>query len=183
MDVARPTIASNTTNSKRRNGHGSRQVRSLAAGLRSFNLDLIYGGAGETVTDWERTVDAAVALDPPHVSAYALTVEAGTPLAADEARHPDDDDQADKYLLAEERLSAAGLDVLIDGDEALVDNAGFDSPAEAAGLEFDQKIVAVKEPVYQPPKELMYIPALAVLGLIIFMQRGRQRRQLATAAA
>jgi hypothetical protein len=56
-------------------------------------------------------------------------------------------------------------------------------PAEAAGLEFDQKIVAVKEPVYQPPKELMYIPALAVLGLIIFMQRGRQRRQLATAAA
>jgi hypothetical protein len=83
----------------------------------------------------------------------------------------------------EERLSAAGLDVLIDGDEALVDNAGFDSPAEAAGLEFDQKIVAVKEPVYQPPKELMYIPALAVLGLNIFMQRGRQRRQLATAAA
>jgi len=50
-----------------------------------------------------------VALEPPHVSAYALTIEAGTPLAADESRHPDDDDQADKYLLAEERLSAAGL--------------------------------------------------------------------------
>jgi putative oxygen-independent coproporphyrinogen III oxidase len=81
-----------------------------SAGLRSFNLDLIYGGAGETVAEWERTVDAAIALEPPHVSAYALTVEAGTPLAADEARHPDDDDQADKYLLAEERLSAAGLE-------------------------------------------------------------------------
>jgi putative oxygen-independent coproporphyrinogen III oxidase len=80
-----------------------------AAGLRSFNLDLIYGGAGESVADWERTLDAVVALDPPHVSAYALTVEAGTPLAADPARHPDDDDQADKYLLAEERLTAAGL--------------------------------------------------------------------------
>jgi putative oxygen-independent coproporphyrinogen III oxidase len=80
-----------------------------AAGLRSFNLDLIYGGAGESVADWERTLDAAIALEPPHVSAYALTVEAGTPLAADEARHPDDDDQADKYLLAEERLTAAGL--------------------------------------------------------------------------
>lgn len=80
-----------------------------ASGLRSFNLDLIYGGAGETLVEWEQTLDAAIALDPPHVSAYALTVEAGTPLAADEARHPDDDDQADKYLLAEERLSAVGL--------------------------------------------------------------------------
>ena len=44
------------------------------------------------------------------MSAYALTVEAGTPLAADPHRHPDDDDQADKYLVATERLGAAGLD-------------------------------------------------------------------------
>ena len=43
------------------------------------------------------------------MSAYALTVEAGTPLALDPARHPDDDDQADKYLAATERLGAAGL--------------------------------------------------------------------------
>ena len=80
-----------------------------SAGLRSFNLDLIYGGAGETLDDWERTLTAAIALEPPHVSAYALTVEPGTPLAADSDRHPDDDHQADEYLLAEERLSAAGL--------------------------------------------------------------------------
>ena len=83
----------------------------------------------------------------------------------------------------EERLSASGLEVLVDGDEVLVDNAGFDSPAEAAGLEFDQKIAIVKEPVDQLPKELMYIPALGLLGLIVLMQRGRRRRQLATAAA
>ena len=83
----------------------------------------------------------------------------------------------------EERLSAAGLDILIDGDEVLVDNAAFDSPAEAAGLEFDQKIVTVKEPVDQMPKELMYIPALLVLGLIVVMQRGRRSRQPAAAAA
>ena len=55
-------------------------------------------------TDWAPTLDAVLALDPPHVSAYALTVEPGTPLAADPARHPDDDDQADKYLLADELL-------------------------------------------------------------------------------
>jgi putative oxygen-independent coproporphyrinogen III oxidase len=77
-------------------------------GLPTFNLDLIYGGAGETLADWRTTLQAVLALEPPHVSAYALTVEAGTPLAADEARHPDDDDQADKYELADALLSAAG---------------------------------------------------------------------------
>ena len=78
------------------------------AGMRTFNLDLIYGAAGESVGDWEHTLDEALALDPPHVSAYALTVEAGTPLADDRPRHPDDDDQATKYELADERLAAAG---------------------------------------------------------------------------
>jgi putative oxygen-independent coproporphyrinogen III oxidase len=80
-----------------------------AGGVPTFNLDVIYGGAGESLDDWARTLDDALALDPPHVSAYALTVEAGTPLALDPARHPDDDDQADKYLLASERLEGAGL--------------------------------------------------------------------------
>ena len=81
-----------------------------AAGFTSFNLDVIYGGAGESLEDWCRTIDDVVAFDPPHVSAYALTVEAGTPLAADPTRHPDDDDQADKYLAATERLGSAGYD-------------------------------------------------------------------------
>ena len=80
-----------------------------AAGFDTFNLDLIYGGAGESLDDWRRTLEEALALEPPHVSAYALTVEPGTPLAADASRHPDDDDQADKYLAAAERLEAAGL--------------------------------------------------------------------------
>jgi putative oxygen-independent coproporphyrinogen III oxidase len=85
-------------------------VLARAAGFETVNLDLIYGGAGETIDDWQATLEAALALDPPHVSAYALTVEAGTPLASDLDRHPDDDDQADKYLLATERLGRAGLD-------------------------------------------------------------------------
>ena len=79
------------------------------AGFDTFNVDLIYGGAGESMTDWEQTLHDVIALEPPHVSAYALTVEPGTPLANDPARHPDDDDQADKYLLAESMLAAAGL--------------------------------------------------------------------------
>jgi putative oxygen-independent coproporphyrinogen III oxidase len=79
------------------------------AGIPTLNLDLIYGVAGESLADWRRTLDEALALDPPHVSAYALTVEAGTPLADDPARHPDDDDQAEKYLAASTALEEAGL--------------------------------------------------------------------------
>jgi oxygen-independent coproporphyrinogen-3 oxidase len=79
------------------------------AGFTTFNLDLIYGGAGESVAQWSRTLDAALALDPPHVSAYGLTVEPGTALADDPIRHPDDDDQADKYLVAVERFEQWGL--------------------------------------------------------------------------
>jgi putative oxygen-independent coproporphyrinogen III oxidase len=91
-------------------GNVERAVASARrAGFTSFNLDLIYGGAGETVADWRTTLERVVALDPPHVSAYALTVESGTTLAADPDRHPDDDDQADKYLLADELLGDAGL--------------------------------------------------------------------------
>jgi oxygen-independent coproporphyrinogen-3 oxidase len=82
------------------------------AGFDNFNLDLIYGGAGETPADWQRTLESALALDPPHVSAYALTVEAGTPLAgridAGDVTAPDDDDQAEKYLAADNALTAAG---------------------------------------------------------------------------
>jgi len=80
-----------------------------AVGLPTFNLDVIYGAVGETLADWELTVDGVLELDPPHVSAYGLTVEAGTPLADDPARHPDDDGQADEYELVDDRLTAAGL--------------------------------------------------------------------------
>jgi oxygen-independent coproporphyrinogen-3 oxidase len=78
-------------------------------GIATFNLDLIYGAAGESLDDWRRTLDAALALDPPHVSAYGLTVEPGTPLADEPRRHPDDDDQAEKYLVAAAELERAGL--------------------------------------------------------------------------
>jgi putative oxygen-independent coproporphyrinogen III oxidase len=77
------------------------------AGL-SVNADLIYGAAGETLADWERTVTSVLALGPDHVSAYGLTVEPGTPLAGQPARHPDDDLQAEMYELADELLDLSG---------------------------------------------------------------------------
>jgi oxygen-independent coproporphyrinogen-3 oxidase len=79
------------------------------AGFETFNLDIIYGAAGETLDDWSQTLRDVAALDPPHVSAYGLTVEANTALATQPDRHPDDDDQADKYLLCDDALSAHGL--------------------------------------------------------------------------
>jgi putative oxygen-independent coproporphyrinogen III oxidase len=80
------------------------------AGFPSFSLDLIYGVAGETLASWCTTVEAVLEMAPPHVSAYALTVEPGTPLAAAPARHPDPDLQADMYLAATELLGQAGLE-------------------------------------------------------------------------
>jgi oxygen-independent coproporphyrinogen-3 oxidase len=78
----------------------------------SYNLDLIYGAAGETLGEWERTLEEVLGLDPApaHLSAYALTVEPGTPLSRQPERYPGDDDQADKYLMADAALSAAGYD-------------------------------------------------------------------------
>src|SRR5690606_15100377 len=83
-----------------------------AAGFERVNLDLIYGVPGERPEDFLASLDAAVAAGVDHVSAYALTVEEGTRLHArvrrGEVPAPDDDAAADRYLAAEERLTAAG---------------------------------------------------------------------------
>jgi len=85
-----------------------------AAGFQHVNLDLIYGAPYETDADWQTTVDAAIAAGPDHISAYALVVEDGTALARQVASGvvppPDDDAQADRYVLADELLRAAGYD-------------------------------------------------------------------------
>ncbi len=84
-----------------------------AAGFDHVNLDLIYGTPGETDDDWRASLDAALGAGPDHVSAYALIVEEGTQLARrirrGEVPMTDDDVHADRYLIAEERLAAAGF--------------------------------------------------------------------------
>jgi len=85
-----------------------------AAGFEHVNLDLIYGAPHESDADWQATLDAAVAAGPDHVSAYALVVEEGTALARQVASGvvppPDEDAQADRYLMADETLRAAGYE-------------------------------------------------------------------------
>ncbi|PSL00955.1 anaerobic coproporphyrinogen III oxidase [Murinocardiopsis flavida] len=82
------------------------------AGFDHVNLDLIYGTPGESDADWKESLQAAVAAGPDHVSAYSLIVEDGTRLAArvrrGELAAPDDDTMADRYLMADDLLSAAG---------------------------------------------------------------------------
>jgi oxygen-independent coproporphyrinogen-3 oxidase len=83
------------------------------AGFDHVSLDLIYGTPGESDDDWRRSLAAAIEAGPDHVSAYALIVEDGTRLAAKvrrgEIAAPDDDAMADRYLIADEMLGAAGF--------------------------------------------------------------------------
>lgn len=77
-----------------------------------YSLDLIYGTPGESLGDWKASLDTAIALAPNHISAYGLTIEEGTKMGVQlrrgEITEPDPDELADKYLIAEEKLSGAG---------------------------------------------------------------------------
>jgi len=79
----------------------------------SVSVDLIYGTPGESISDWETSVRAALSYEPDHISAYSLIVEEGTKLAAQIRRgqvpNIDDDDHATKYELADRLFSEAGL--------------------------------------------------------------------------
>ncbi len=83
-------------------------------GFNEVSVDLIYGTSGESLADWELTIDTALSLPISHISAYALIVESGTKLGAQvkrgEVTMPDDDETADKYLLADEKFIQAGFD-------------------------------------------------------------------------
>jgi len=79
----------------------------------------------------------------------------------------------------EERLQKLGLALYEEGDKVLVDNVTFGSLAADAGLEFDQQILNVRAPTDRWMKELMWIPGLALFGLIVLLQR---RRMVAQAA-
>ena len=85
-----------------------------SAGFDELSVDLIYGTPGESMADWEQSVDQALSLPITHISAYALIVEPGTKLGAQVKRGevimPDDDETADKYILADEKFNSAGFD-------------------------------------------------------------------------
>jgi oxygen-independent coproporphyrinogen-3 oxidase len=117
--VSRVSFGLQSTNPRTLAGLGRRHVPDAArriteavsrAGFVTWNLDLIFGGAGERDEDWRRTLDEVLNLDapPPHISAYALTIEPGTPLARVPDRHPDEDSLAWRYEVTDRVLTEAG---------------------------------------------------------------------------
>lgn len=89
-------------------------ARARAAGIANVSLDLIFGTPLQTQASWRASLEAALALEPDHISTYGLTIEAGTPFADWHARRPEDfaanDLEADLYALAIATLEAAGFE-------------------------------------------------------------------------
>ncbi len=81
-----------------------------------------------------------------------------------------------------ERLAAIGIETRRENGKILVDNVVFSSPAEKAGIDFDQEILNIKVPSQRPPKQLMFIPAALLGALVWYVQRNRRQR-LKTAPA
>jgi len=73
-----------------------------------------------------------------------------------------------------DRVLAAGIEWIENDGKVIIDNVTFDSAAQKAGLDWDQEILEVKAPAPQPSKYWMFIPALAVLALVVVLQRRRK---------
>jgi len=83
----------------------------------------------------------------------------------------------------QERLDNLGLELLIEGEKAIVDMVAYGSQASDLGFDFDQEIIEVLAPVDRWTKELMWIPAFLVFGLVVMLQRRRRDNTAATATA
>jgi oxygen-independent coproporphyrinogen-3 oxidase len=88
--------------------------RARAAGFGDVSLDLIFAVPGQTLESWSANLNAAIALEPDHISTYGLTIEAGTPYAAwyecDAGAFASNDLEAEQYAMAIDRLEAAGFE-------------------------------------------------------------------------
>ena len=69
----------------------------------------------------------------------------------------------------EERLEAAGIELFQDGERTMIDNVAFGSPAQSAGLDWDQEVLAVQAPTDVPSRYWAYIPAFLLLALLIWV--------------
>jgi hypothetical protein len=75
-----------------------------------------------------------------------------------------------------EKLTSSGLEIVDVDGKTVVDNVGFGSEAQKAGLAFDQQILTLRVPSDQPSKQWLWIPAFLVLVLIVMLQRARRGR-------
>ncbi len=100
--------------------HGTAEARQAALWAHEadfangFNLDFMFGLPGQSLQQWQATLDGAIGLKPDHLSCYLLTVDERVPMGRDVARGklvlPVDDDLAEMYITTRDRLAQAGYE-------------------------------------------------------------------------
>ena len=80
------------------------------AGIGNISIDLMYGFPGETLDDWQRDIEAALALNVEHISAYCLMIEDETPLARLGIEPCDEETECTMYYTLIDCLEAAGYE-------------------------------------------------------------------------
>ena len=126
-------------------------------------------------------LSAAIEVDPAEIVQAAADVPDGGSLRLEAQGLSIEGDEVQKTVMlpmgpagpGEARLTNAGLEVREEEGRVFIDQVGFGSAAEKAGLDFDFEITSVLGVNDRPPKELMWLPALVVLGLIVWLQRRR----------
>ena len=83
------------------------------AGFKNINVDLMFSLPGQTLDDWQETLEKVIRLDPEHISAYSLIIEEGTPFfdMYEKGQITETDENTDRrmYYLAKEMLSDKGF--------------------------------------------------------------------------
>ena len=83
------------------------------AGFKNINVDLMFSLPGQTMDDWQETLEKVIRLDPEHISAYSLIIEEGTPFfdmyEKGQITETDEDTDRRMYYLAKEMLSDKGF--------------------------------------------------------------------------
>ena len=119
LGVNRVSMGAQTFDDQRlrflRRRHTTAQVREAVAilrdaGIRNISIDLMYGFPNETIDDWQLDINAALALNVEHISAYCLMIEEGTPLHRMGIEACDEETERAMYELLIEKLTAAGYE-------------------------------------------------------------------------
>jgi len=133
---------------------------------------------------WDMIYPPMIEVEPTRIEAVAASMPAGGKLYLSVAGETIDGDFVSKLVQlplgpegpGAERLARAGIEVRTEGDQVFVDNVIFGSPAAEARVDFDWEVLGLQEPADIPPKQIMYLPAIILLGLVIVSQRSRRAR-------
>lgn len=113
MQSAVPHVLATLDRTHKPEGVGRSVALANSIGFEHISVDLIYGTPGESIADWEISVNSALSMAIDHISAYALIVEAGTKLSNQVKRGelvmPADDETAEKYRIADDLLPVPDL--------------------------------------------------------------------------